>query len=66
MKAEVHKLNINKLVKVPTTLNNLKTKVDDFDVRRLKTVSLDLKKMIDVVDKQVLKNTKPNTLNKIN
>ena len=32
-----------KLVNVPTSLNNLKTKVDDLDVGRLKTVSADLK-----------------------
>ena len=29
LKAEVHKLDINKLVNVQTSLNNLKTKVDD-------------------------------------
>ena len=29
LKAEVHKLDINKLVNVRTSLNNLKTKVDD-------------------------------------
>ena len=29
MKAEVHKLDINKLVNVPTSMNNLKTIVDD-------------------------------------
>ena len=29
LKAEVDKLNINKLVNVPTGLNNLKTKVND-------------------------------------
>ena len=43
MKAEVDKLNINKLVKVPIILNNLKTKAEDFDVGRLETISLDLK-----------------------
>ena len=31
LKAEVDKLDINKLVNVPTTLNNLKAKVDDLD-----------------------------------
>ena len=29
LKAEVDKLDINKFVNVPTSLNNLKTKVDD-------------------------------------
>ena len=62
MKAEVDKLDINKLVNVPTSLNNLKTKVDDLNVAKLKTVPIDLKKLNDVVDKEVVKNTKFNTL----
>ena len=37
LKAEVYKLDINKLVNVPTSLNNLKIKVDDLDVGKLKT-----------------------------
>ena len=36
--------DINKLITVPTSLNNLKTKVDDLDVGKLKTVPVDLKK----------------------
>ena len=32
MKAEVGKVDINKLVDAPTSLNNLKTKVDYLDV----------------------------------
>ena len=43
LKAEVDKLDINKLVNVPTSLNNLKTKVDDLDVGKLKTVPVDLR-----------------------
>ena len=62
LKAEVDKLDINKLVNVPTSLNNLKTKVDDLDVGKLKTVPVDLKKLSDVVDNEVVKNTKFNTL----
>ena len=62
MNAEVDKLDINKLTNVPTSLNNLKTKVDDLDVGKLKTVPVDLKKLIDVVDNEVLKNTKFNIL----
>ena len=38
LKTEVDKLDINKLVNVPTGLNNLKTKVDDSDVNSLKTI----------------------------
>ena len=41
----------DKLVKVPSDLNNLKTKVDYFDVSKLKTVPVDLKKLIDIVKK---------------
>ena len=51
MKAEVDKLDINKLVNVPTSLNNLKTKIDDLNVGKLKTVPIDLKKLDDVVNK---------------
>ena len=36
--------DINKLVNVPSSLNNLKTKVDDLDIDNLKTVPMDLKK----------------------
>ena len=55
LKAEVEKLDINKLVNVPTKLNNLKIKVDDLDVAKLKTVPVDFKKLSDVVDKKLLK-----------
>ena len=43
LKDEVDKLHINKLTNVPTSLNNLKTKVDGLDVGTLKTVPVDLK-----------------------
>ena len=43
LKAEVHKLDIAKLINVPTSLNNSKSKVNDLDVGRLKTVPVDLK-----------------------
>ena len=46
LKTEVDKLeDIIKLVNVPTTLNNLKTKVDDLDVGKLKAVPVELKKI---------------------
>ena len=41
--AEVYKLDIKELVKVPTGLNNLKAKVDNSNVAKLKTVHVDLK-----------------------
>ena len=51
----IDKLDINKLTNVPTSLNNLKTKVNDLDVGNLKTVLVDLEKSNDEVDKEVLK-----------
>ena len=48
LKAGVHNLDINKLVSVPTSLHNFKTKVDDLDIGKLKTVVVDLKKLSDV------------------
>ena len=45
LKAEVDKLDINKLTNVPTSLNNLETIVDDLDVGKLKSVPGDLKKL---------------------
>ena len=62
MKAEVGKLDINKLVNVTTSLNNLKTKVDDLDFVKLKAVPVDLKKISNVVGNEVVKNTKFNAL----
>ena len=47
------KLYINKLVNVPTILNNLKTKVDDSDDGELKAVPIDLTKLI--ADQKVVK-----------
>ena len=61
MKAEVDKLGVNKLVNVTTSLNNLKTKLDNLDVDKLKSVPIDLKKISDVVQNEVVKNTEFNT-----
>ena len=60
--SEVNKVDNNKLVTVLTSLNNIKIKVDDLDVGRLKTVIVDLKKLSDVVDNEIVKNTKQNAL----
>ena len=62
MKAEVDTLHNNKLINISTSLNNLKRKVDGLDVAKLKTVPVDLKKLSDVVDNEVVKNTIFNTL----
>ena len=43
LKAKFDQLDINKLVNVPTILNNSKRKVDDLDVDKLQTVPVDLK-----------------------
>ena len=50
------------MVNVPTGLNNLKTKLDDLGVDELKTVPVDLKKLNDVVSKEVVKKTVYNKL----
>ena len=57
MKAEVDKVDINKLVHVPTCLNNLKLKADDLDVGKLKIAHVDLIELSKAVD-NVVKNTK--------
>ena len=62
MKAEVDTLHNKKLINISTSLNNLKRKVDGLDVAKLKTVPVDLKKLSDVVDNEVVKNTIFNTL----
>ena len=51
------------MVNVPSSLNNLKTKVNDLDVGKLRTVPMDLKKLSDLVDNEVVKNKNFNTLN---
>ena len=50
------------MINVPTSLNDLKTKVDHFNVGKLKSVLVELKKLIDVVDNEAVKNTKFNKL----
>ena len=56
LKVEVDKLDIVILVNVLARFNNLKTKVADLDIGKLQTVPIDLKKISDVVDNQVVKN----------
>ena len=56
LKAEVDKLDFNTLVNVWTSLNNLKTKKHDVDVAKLKTIPIDLNKLSDIVDSEVVKN----------
>ena len=56
------KKNFNKLTNVSTVLNNLKTEVRALDFGKLKNAPVFLKKSSDVVDNEVVKNTKFNTL----
>ena len=44
-------------------MSNLKTKVGDLDVGKLKAVPVDLKKLGNAVNNEVVKNSKFNTLN---
>ena len=55
MKAEADKLEINKLVYVATSLNNLKTTGDDLVADKLKTAPIDLKRLSDAVNRKILK-----------
>ena len=57
-KAEFEKLDIKKLVNVSRGLDNLKIKLGDLDVDKLKTVSLDLKSLSDVISKKYVENQK--------
>ena len=60
---EIDKLNINNLLNVPTGFNNLKRRVDDLDVDKLKIVPIDLEKLSNAVSKEVVKKTVYNNLN---
>ena len=62
MKSEVDKLGVNKLTNVPPSSNNLKTKVDDWDVGKLKTVPVKLKKLNDIADNEFAKKVIFNTI----
>ena len=51
------------MVDFPSGFNNLKTKVNDLDAGKLKTVPVDLKKLNDATSKEVAKKPKFNKLN---
>ena len=63
---EVEKLDSNKLNNISTGLNNLKTKVNDLDVVKMKTVPVDLKKLSDLLDNEIAENTLKKKVNKKN
>ena len=55
MKLKVDELDIDKLGKVPTGLNSLKSKVDKLVVDKLVPVPVDLSKLSDVVKSDAVK-----------
>ena len=63
MKAGVDEPDIDILINVLSGFNNLKTKVNDLDVGKLKIVTVDLKRLSDLVSEEVVKTTKYNKLN---
>ena len=60
LKAEVDKLDIDKLKNVPTNLSNLKSKIDKLDSLKLETSPVDLSKLSNVVKNEVVKKTEYN------
>ena len=57
LKTDVEKLVIDILKTVPNDLNNLKSKVNKTDIVKIKSVPVYLKKLSDVVDIDVIKET---------
>ena len=60
LKAEVDKLDIDKLKSVPTNLSNLKIKVDKLDIGKLETTLVDLSKLSNAVKNEVVKKNEYN------
>ena len=55
LKAEVDKLEVNKIKNVPTNLSNLKIEVDKLDLGKLQTPPVDLSKLRNAVKNDVVK-----------
>ena len=64
MKADVDKLDINILTIFPSEMNYFKSKIDKLDVDKLLSVPVDIKKISDVVSKEVVTNIKFNKIQK--
>ena len=60
LKAEVDKLDTDKLKGVPTNLSNLKSKVDKLDIGKLETTPIDLGKLSNLVKNDVVKKAEYN------
>ena len=52
------KLDIDELEKVPSSSNNLKSKIDRLDIGKLKATPINLSKPSNLVIKQVIKKSK--------
>ena len=57
MKAGVDILDTANLSNVQTSLNNFKTRADDLDAGKLKTILADFKKLSELLRKEAAKNT---------
>ena len=57
LKAEVDILDTANLSNVQTSLNNFKTRADDLDAGKLKTILEDFKKLSELLRKEAAKNT---------
>ena len=63
MESLCDKSDVDEVVNAPTGLNNFLKEVSNLDFGKLKTVLVDLEKLIELLSKKVLKNTKFNPLN---
>ena len=52
--SDLDKLDIDKLKNVPTNFSNLKSKIDKLDVDKLVPVLVDLRKLSDAVNSDVI------------
>ena len=57
LKTEIKIRDMNKLVNFLSDFNNLKRKVDEIDIDKLKILPLDLKNLSNVVSREVLEKT---------
>ena len=66
LKAEVHKIDINEPESVLTSWKNFKTKIDDWNFGKLKTFSVDLKKIKKCIRQWICRKYKIQHTKKIN
>ena len=63
LKTEIKIRDMNKLVNFLSDFNNLKRKVDEIDIDKLKILPLDLKNLSNVVSREVLEKKLYNKVN---